>query len=156
MNPIAWAAMVLFGLIGAGGGWLYGDWTATREERARCYDRMTAAAVLAERQARDVEREKLREKEIVDENYRVEVQNARDAAGRARAQLDRLRAQLAARDRAGAANPGAQPGADGAAAERSVLGSCATEYRDMAEDADAVARRLRGLQAYVATVCKSE
>jgi hypothetical protein len=75
-----------------------------------------------------------------------------DAAG---FELDGLRNELAARDRAADQAPSATSGADAAGAERQLLGACAQTLLGLAKDADRVEAKLTGLQDYVTSVCQA-
>lgn len=137
----------------AWGGW--NRWQAQRHEAAA-----TAAAAIArshaeaashERQAREVEQKAAKAaKEQADANDRLRKRDAAAAAG-ARAELDRLRGDLAAAAEPGAAASGAAAAgrADGAAGARIVVGECAATALEVAEAADDAERKLIGLQSYV-------
>jgi hypothetical protein len=91
--------------------------------------------------------------EIVNEvrtQYAAEVASSSQAASAARGDADRLRKLLAgARAATPASAASTARGADDPATVRQVLGSCVGEHQGLGEDADVVADRLSGLQAYV-------
>ena len=123
------------------------------------YDRAkaehVAEALRASERARQVEADAAAKVAQLEERHRATQSDMARAAAGARAELDRLRDQLAAvrpGDRAPAPAPAAAARPDGAAAA-AVAGECAGQLLQVAESADTVAERLRSLQTYVAQVC---
>jgi len=70
-------------------------------------------------------------------------------------ELDSLRNDLAARDRAATAAPSAASRADASGAERELLGSCAGALVGVAQEADRIEAKLGALQDYVRSVCQA-
>lgn len=133
----------------AGAYWLGHRAGAASVERDWAKERALAASATANLQARYREREKemLREREIVEQNYLALVERSRTAAAAAGSELERLRRTVAARSERRATETATCPaGPDDPAAERELLIACAAEYQTMAREADELADRLKGLQ----------
>ncbi|MFO0315388.1 MAG: hypothetical protein ACK50S_00670 [bacterium] len=123
------------------------------------YDRAkaehVAEALRASDRARAVENDAAARVAQLEEQHRATQSDLARAAAGARAELDRLRNQLAAvrpGDRGPAEDPAAAGRLDGSAAA-AVAGECASQLVEVAESADAVAERLRSLQTYVSRAC---
>jgi len=80
--------------------------------------------------------------------------NAASAAA-AGSELDGLRHEIATRDRAATAAPGAAGRADASGAERELLGQCASVLVGVAQEADRIEAKLGALQDYVRNVCQA-
>jgi hypothetical protein len=135
----------------AGAYWLGHRAGTASVERDWAKERALAASATANLQTRYREREKemLREREIVEQNYIALVDRSRAAADAAGTELDRLRRTLAARsERRAAESTACTASADDSAAERELLGACAAEYQALAREADEITDRLRGLQEH--------
>lgn len=114
-----------------------------------------AKQLAAEQAARAREQQLVAQRQKVEELYVQEKRKAATAAAGARAELDRLRGQLAAGGPA-PADPATAPRADGASIESQLLGACATALVGVAEGADRLAAQVVGLQEYVRGVCRSQ
>lgn len=136
-----------------GGHWI-GKREGVREAETACVERWNKAASEASEKRRQVEQERFRALEIANENHRTELARARSAAAGARGERDRLRDELAARDRAAAEHPAAGGRADGAAVERELFGACADALQAVAGEADELAGQVKGLQRYVTNVVR--
>lgn len=132
-----------------GGKAVQAKWDADIAERAK-------AALAAEQAARAAEQAIQKAKHQVEVRYANARKDATDRAARAQSELDRLRDQLAARDRAAAQAAAACARSDGAATERQLFGHCATALAGMASEADRLSAQVGGLQAYVRDVCRQE
>ena len=130
-------------------------WDDERRENARI---AAAARAAHERTQRAKEQTMAR---AAEENARVQMQReqavAHGAAGVQRS-ADGLRDAIAQHDAAsrsrGAAGtcPAASAEADEAATARALLGACAGEYRELAQDAASLAVQVRGLQDHIVAV----
>lgn len=103
--------------------------------------------------ARSAEQALLVAKQRTEEAHEQDKRKAAVAAAAARTELDRLRLALARR---GEPTPGAPACAcadDTRAPERELLGACATDLQGLAAEADRLAGKVTGLQAYVSDVC---
>jgi len=153
-----WAVAVAVAALLAGSYWLGhragSSSVAARWEQDRA--RHEQALAQAQARARDIEREALRAREIIETNHRAAVARTQAAVSAARGELGRLRAALAERERRAAEDAAATGEPDGAAPERELLGACAQEYQRVAGEADEIAERLRALQAYVRAIAQPE
>lgn len=154
----AWLLSAVLAVIVAASGYAGHRWTAARYEARIAADREAAqrAALAASEAARVTEQERRQAQERIDAQHQADMDRARRAAIAARGELDRLRAVLAARDRAAAEHAGPSGGADDAAVERELLGACAARYQGLAAEADGLAGQVSGLQDYVRDVVRPE
>ena len=114
-----------------------------------------AKELAAEKAAREREQELIAERQKLEDRYVQDKRKADAAAAGARAELGRLRDQLAARG-AAAATTAAPIRVDGGSPEAQLLGACASALVGVAEDADRLAAQVIGLQAYVRGVCQKQ
>lgn len=132
-----------------GGKAVQAKWDADIAERSK-------AALAAEQAARAREQALLAQKQKVEVTYANARKDAAVRASRAQSELDRLRDELAARDRAAGRDPATSAGTDGAATERELFGQCAAALTGLAGEADRLKARVEGLQGYVRQVCQTE
>lgn len=136
----------------AGAYWLGHRAGTASVERDWEREKALAASATANLQARyrEQEKEMLREREIVEQNYLALVERSRRDAAAAGSELEQLRRTVAARSssRRVAETATCPTSVDDSAAERELLVTCAAEYQTMAREADEIADRLRGLQAH--------
>jgi hypothetical protein len=114
-----------------------------------------AKELAAEKAARAREQELIAERQKLEDRYVQDKRKAEAAAAGARAELGRLRDQLAARG-APTQTPATPIRADGGSPEAQLLGACASALVGVAEDADRLAAQVIGLQAYVRGVCQKQ
>lgn len=109
----------------------------------------------AEKAARAREQQLVQAKTEAEEKYAQIKKQVSVAVAGARAELDRLRYDLAARDVPGAGQTAAAGArVDAGSVERQLLGTCATEYTGMAGEVEGLRAQLIGLQDYVNNVCQ--
>lgn len=114
-----------------------------------------AKELAAEKAAREREQELVAERKKLEDRYVQDKRKAEAAAAGARAELGRLRDQLAARG-AAPTTPATPIRADAGTIEGQLLGACASALVGVAEDADRLAAQVIGLQAYVRGVCQKQ
>jgi Sec-independent protein translocase protein TatA len=114
-----------------------------------------AKELAAEKAAREREQELVAERKKLEDRYVQDKRKAEAAAAGARAELGRLRDQLAARS-ATTQTPATPIRVDGGSPEAQLLGACASALVGVAEDADRLAAQVIGLQAYVRGVCQKQ
>jgi hypothetical protein len=155
LNPRLWIALALAAVLGfthftayrAGKGVVRAEWDKDKAARM-------AQALEAEQAARQREQQLVAERKKVEDRYVQDKRKADIAAAGARAELERLRIELAAPRGAAPADPAAAPRADGRAGlESELLGHCAKALVGMAQEADRLETVVVGLQQYVRQVC---
>jgi hypothetical protein len=149
--PIGCAVLLAFALafaarVGqrAGAAGVQAKWDADKAAAAR-------QALEASQEARRIEQHRAREVQSAQSNYAARAVRDRAAAAGAAGELERLRDELAARDRAAAA-PASTCRIDVAGAERELFGRCAAALAEVAAEADRVESKLTGLQDYVRAI----
>ena len=113
-----------------------------------------AKQLAAEQAAREREQELVAERKKLEDRYVQSKRKADISAAAARAELERLRDQLAAGG-AATADPTAAIRADAGTVEGQLLGACASALVAVAEDADRLSAQVVGLQDYVRGVCRN-
>lgn len=134
-----------FGAYRVGRALVAGDWAAEKAETA-------LAVAEAEKVARAKEQELTKKANDVQAKLNAEKKRAAAAADLAADELRLLQEALAARG--AASDPKAASGVDGASTGDLLL-QCAGKYQGVAADADTLANKVTGLQAYVNDVCQS-
>lgn len=109
-----------------------------------------------EKQYRQQEQDLVAAKNNAEVRYEQIKSKTRVAVAGARAELDRLRNDLAAGLPGTGAPAAAGTGADAAAVRGELFGDCATRYPGLAEEAGSIRDKLIGLQDYVASVCQKQ
>jgi hypothetical protein len=147
----AWAALVALALATAtgmghraGAAGVQQRWDAEKAAAAR-------QALEASQEARRIEQARAAKVQEVQSDYATRSNRDRAAAAGAAGELERLRDELAARDRAAAA-PASTCRIDVAGAERDLFGSCAAALAEVAGEADRLETRLTALQGYVRAI----
>lgn len=122
-----------------------------QSERQKAAAAATAAALAAIKT-----QERLQEavQTVGERHEKTKRANAASAAA-AGSELDGLRHELAARDRAASSAPSAAGRPDASGAERELLGVCAGALAGMAQEADRIQAKLGALQDYVRNVCQA-
>lgn len=151
---LGWLGGLLFAITALGAAAIYMYNWGKSVEHDVWVAKMAKADRDASEDARRVEKERFRTKEILDENHRVDLERARRTASAARTELDRLRLVLAERERIATSDATTSGRPDGAATERKLLDECAGAYQKLAETTDQFAGQVRGLQSYVLMVVK--
>ncbi len=141
-------AAALFGVgYAKGSASVRADWG---KERAA----LTAAALDAERKAREEERSKAVKAQEVTNAYRQQANKAKASAAAAGSELDRLRSAIADGSGSAACHTDATSRPDGADTARELVGACAAELSIMAAAADDAEARVTALQAWIREVAR--
>jgi hypothetical protein len=115
---------------------------------------LTAAALDAERKAREEERAKAVKAQEVANAYRQQANKAKASAAAAGSELDRLRNAIADGSGSAACHADATGRPDGADTARELVGACAVELSIMAAAADIAEARVSALQAWIREVAR--
>ena len=164
-SPSRWAIALVSALGLAVGVWLALE-RADARGHARAQAQAATAAAQAAQQLREREADHAKQVNHLREDFYANTSTAHAAARAAKTQLDNLRLELDRLRRPGGLRP-PEPAGGGATSPPSpagptvddtattlgqLLGQCAAEHQQLAEQTDSIADRLRALQAWAKTL----